>query len=481
MPVFGLFKRDKHKPQPQSYTPYKQSKSSDGEADAASIIETVESSYLHSPSSPGSPLAHSIANNVYGNSPLAPSASSSKIRLGFRRKKSSNFVHVEKDDIPPVLPPIPRPPYSPSAHSEPDIERIRPPAKGALFSAYGDPQGAFSTRSLPNSRLPLHSRNNSRDAASADNLNSPEAPPPRPQSAKKSGLFAWAQRDRKKSQPSSSRPPERPPPRPSLDLNNVSASSSQGYNSDSFNLKSFRHVGPTDHPPELPLPRPPSALSMLDLPPARPRGNSVASDSSQRISVAAFRDAARRNNSPSPSVPRPPSRTELSSSRLDVSSSRPSMGLRPDMAGGSTSSLKPSPVRSSALRTASSDGSSSASESESEDSEDEDEGTLRPKRGDTVTARSPRSPNSPFKAANSSTEMGQRMRVPAPGPARVARTTLGHGELDVRRGEVRSADLLTLKKSNLSASALQSNAATDRPSTMMALGSSGTCISLCAV
>lgn len=475
MPILGgLFsRRDKHKLQPQSYAPYKQSNSSDGDADSASIVETVESSLPNSPSSLGSPPVPRSGNPVYGNSPLA---SSSKIKLGFRRKKSSNFVHVEKHDIPNAsspLPAIPRPAYSPSAFSEPDVDRFRPPAKGALFSAYGDPQGALSTRSLPSNKPASHSRSNSRDVVSADNLSSADIPPPQQQPSKKSGgLFSWA-RDRKKSQPSASRTPERPPPRPSLDLNAASSPGSHGYDSDSFNLKAFRHVGPAESPvSELPVPRPPSALSgTFNTPPARPRGDSVASDASQRISVAAFREAAaRRNNSPSPTVTRPPSRGELSSSRLDVSSSRPSMGLRPGMGAVSSTSPKPSPkpspARISTLRPASDD--SSLSESEDEDSEDDEEGTLRPNRGDTVTQR-----NLGPKAAASSSELGHRLRVPAPGPERVARATLGREEADIKRAEIKSADLASLTKGNASTSALQANAVMERPSTMLALASSG--------
>ncbi|KAH8094697.1 hypothetical protein BXZ70DRAFT_354120 [Cristinia sonorae] len=461
MPILGLFsKRDKRKLQPQAYTPFHQhSNSSDGDADSISNSEPVDSSIPTSPSSYGSPHVRG-ANPVYGNSPLATAASSSKLKLGFRRKKSSTFVYVDKADIPsdsqlPLQ-------QSPGALSETDI---RPPARGALFSAYGDPHGAFSTRSLPGHQLSPHSRTNSRDVASVDNLPSPNQPSQQPQ--KKSGLFSWVQRDRKKSQPSAPRAPERLPPRPSLDLNTV-ASSSHNYNSDSFNLKSFRHVGPSASDPaspELPVPRPPSALSGSYMtPPARPRGNSVASDSSQRISVAAFREAAKRAHSPSPIVARPPSRTELASPRLEVSSSRPSLGLRQGVNGtASTSSLKPSPVRQSALR--SSSGDSSSDESEEEESEGEEDGTLRPSRGrDTITQRSPGA------KSTASSELGHRLRVPAPGPARVARSALGHGEVDA--GNSRAADFG--RNSSVSgSSALQSNATMERPSTMLALASSG--------
>ena len=105
------------------------------------------------------------------------------------------------------------------------------------------------------------------------------------------GLFSWA-RDRKKSRP----PP--PPPLPR----------SSEFKGDSFNLRAFRHVSGPDTAPSTPALD--DDITPLDLPPARPRprGDSVASDTSQRVSVAAFREMqARRSQAGSPS-PQPSSR-----------------------------------------------------------------------------------------------------------------------------------------------------------------------------
>ncbi|THH30237.1 hypothetical protein EUX98_g3961 [Antrodiella citrinella] len=398
MPILGLFsKRDKHKHQPQPYAPYKHSTSSEGDADSSSVVETAESSLPNSPLSPGSPPRRG-PNPVYGNSPLNGAASSSKIKLGFRRKKSSNFVHVERSDVP-SLPPVPHPPTSPSAHSEPDVERFRPPpAKGALFSAYGDSPGALSTRSLPvNNKAASHTRTNSRDVVSADNVSCNDNPPPTQPAKKSGGLFGWAHRDRKKSQPAALQEPAQPPPRPSLDTRGGSTPISQAYNSDSFNLKSFRHVGPPETS-ELQLPRPPSSMSTFSV-------------QTQYMTP-----------------PLPSEKLLLAEITLPahMSSSRPSMGMRT--------------------------GDSSSDDSEYEASEDDEDGTLRPKRGDTITGRNPKS-----KATTPSSELGHRLRVPAPGPERVARTTLGHGETD------------TKPRSNFTVG----QTADERPSTLLALASSG--------
>jgi len=183
----------------------------------------------------------------------------SKLRLTFGRKKTSE---VDTRSHPTRT--------STDTHSA-DVRRLRPPpSRSAIFAAYGDPSGALSTRSLP--------------AESASD------PPRRP------SLFAWGN-------PSPSSPPSE---------SSTIAAYDSPRNSDahSFNLKSFRHVRP-------PSPTNLSSSSLAPpLPRPRPRGASVNSDSSQRISVAAFREAqARRSTagspvpdfrSPSPNPPMPP-------------------------------------------------------------------------------------------------------------------------------------------------------------------------------
>ncbi|KAI0082132.1 hypothetical protein K474DRAFT_1703150 [Panus rudis PR-1116 ss-1] len=418
MTLLSLFsKRDKQPKQPKQPN---SSKASTSEAD--STEDYVLPNAARTPALPNGPYS----------SPVATSASSSKLRLGFSRKKST--YHVQVDDGSP-LPPPPFP-YSPSAKSEPDHESLRPPlSKSALFSSYGDSPSALSTRSLPTQ--PSHSRKNSRDLSSVDSQSVPDASPnpgkkPAGKSAGKSGgLFSW-HRERNKSKAAE------PPPEPEVDLS-----------SSSFNLKSFRHIG-ADHPSN-DIPRPPSALSSpFNTPPLRPRGNSVASDSSQRISVAAFREmAARRNNSPSPSL-RPPSRTDLS--RLDTSPR-----LRPNMPS------KKSPMRSSSALALSIDStseeSSDSSESESEDSAGS--ATLRPGRNKTIRQRA---------ASKATSELGHKVVPSAAPPMRAAKSTIGHGEggsssqASPTARVQRTPSIYSRARASVSTSALQPNAAARRAS-----------------
>lgn len=145
----------------------------------------------------------------------------------------------------------------------------------------------------------------------------------------------------------------------------------------SFNLRSFRHVLP-DHPPESPQGSSPTQTAPKSslTPPARPRGASVASsDSSQRISVAAFREAqARRSStnltsgSPSPTIrPLSVANSSVSDLALTKQTSRPTRSGTPSAPPMPTqrpvSSFKqPVPKRLS----------SSSDASSSEDSESED-------------------------------------------------------------------------------------------------------------
>lgn len=265
-------------------------------------------------------------NSVYLNA----GASTSKLKLAFRRKKSNIGLR------PPALSTtyLQTPALDPFASTR-SADVIRPPpSRSELFGAFGNGEGAQSTRSLPNVS---HTRTESHDSS-----RTAIAPPP---VVKKSGgLFSWA-RERKKS--------KAPPP------------PTQAETDASFNLKSFRHVqvdSPTDDPG-------------FPIPPARPRGDSVTSESSQRISVAAFREMqARRSaaNSPTPSAsPRP---TPISDNHGRTGS--PNLQPPKNYVTGSSSqtSLKQPaprvampPTRKSMLR------SSSSSESPSEESNSDDE------------------------------------------------------------------------------------------------------------
>lgn len=407
------------------------------------------------------------ATNGPYNGPPAAAASTSKLRQAFARKKSPTLL----DGVPrlplassPSTSPPPVP-YSPSILSDSvnDDHSFRPPpSKSSIFSAYADPKGALSTRSLPANRPNYyHSRNHSssREAASVD-VHALEPPPPLPQPVPKSGgLFAWAHRGRKKSKPSN--PPPQPPPHSLQSL-------SVDLSSDSFNLKSFRHVGGASDPSAAPislLPHPPSFLANSNnttntnsfnpqpttIPHARPRGDSIVSvDSAQRVSVAAFREMAARsrNNSPSPSL-RPPSTTDLARlPPLDHAHSanshlhghgqthghlRPGGGIRPPVLSTRSSIAN---ALFTSTDTESETESSDPAISDQDDSEaEEDEGaeeTLRPKRNGTITQRSPGMGKGRV-GGKASSEMGHRaLRTPPSAPTsatrRVAKSALGHGD-----------------------------------------------------
>lgn len=200
------------------------------------------------------------------------------MKLPFKRSKSKvNLATVDTPSPTDLL-------YSPSPHfstqSEPPHSPLTPPQKSAVFGGYGDSGNALSTKSLPNvNRARSESHETVRTTTPAT-------------AGKKSGggLFSWV-RDRKKSKAP-------PPPLPSE------------LNGDSFNLRAFRHVGGYGTAPG------PDDSAPLELPPARPRprGDSVASDSSQRVSVAAFREMqARRSQADSPT----PQSASRSSTQVD--------------------------------------------------------------------------------------------------------------------------------------------------------------------
>ena len=212
---------------------------------------------------------------------LPAAASSGKLKLPFRRKP---VARPEPKDTPVVSLNDARSPYLSSVMSD-SGHGLPPPRKSTLFSVYSDSH--HSVHSLPN-ESPSHVHPDTHTRLSSD------VPPAGQQLKKSPGLFSWA-RERTKSKPL--------PPSSSMSP----STSSSVDDSSSFNLKSFRHVraDPATSPEKSPQP---SSNSLL--PPARPRprGDSVASDASQRISVAAFREAQARSraNSPAPSF-RPPS------------------------------------------------------------------------------------------------------------------------------------------------------------------------------
>ncbi|KAJ3498650.1 hypothetical protein NLJ89_g10193 [Agrocybe chaxingu] len=231
----------------------------------------------------------------------------------------------------------------------PDLRRLRPPpSRSAIFGAYGDPGSALSTRSLPNE-------------TSLTTSNTPPSPPSA-QPHKRPSLFPWTK--------SSSSATSLPPTSPSKSLPHVLDSPSNADNG-SFNLKSFRHIRPPS-----PTRSTNGSNASLAAPIPRPRGTSINSDASQRISVAAFREAQARRSmagSPSPSFRDPspargaPGRSMTPEDRIGRSSPRPSR---------STPSMPKAGVQQ-RRRSSLAVGTTSESEAESSGEEDSDDETMR--------------------------------------------------------------------------------------------------------
>ncbi|KAF9647471.1 hypothetical protein BDM02DRAFT_3247810 [Thelephora ganbajun] len=237
-------------------------------------------------------------NTIYQNA----AASSSKMKLPFRRSKSK--VNLAATDTPFSTNLANTSPQF-STQSESPHSPLTPPQKSAVFSGYGDSGNALSTKSLPNVN---HTRSESHETVK---IVAPAS------AGKKSagGLFSWA-RDRKKS--------KAPPPPPPSEVKE-----------ESFNLRAFRHVGGPDTAPCLD-----DTTTLLELPPARPRprGDSVASDSSQRVSVAAFREMqARRSQAGSPN----PQSTSRPSTQVDNLLRSGSPSLKPPASSIPTSHNQP--------------------------------------------------------------------------------------------------------------------------------------------
>ncbi|KAF8492732.1 hypothetical protein F5888DRAFT_869642 [Russula emetica] len=330
------------------------------------------------------------SHNVYPLSSNGASTSTTKLKMPFRRKQSALASNNLKSTISQtsVLPTVPpKEPHKSSVDSSVSVSPslLPPPSRSAIFGSYADPHNALSTRSLPQGVPTFHPRRNSHDVPQDyETMSNPDSHTNlQTKQTNKGSLFSWARpRGRTKSKaslPSLSAPVLTLPP------------------TDSFNLKAFRHV-------TSPTPGTPPSSSASDkepIPRRRPRGDSFASDASQRISVAAFREAqARRSatNSPVPSLPG--DRESFPSSQ--VGNHRRSAFVTPPSvlkAGSQARSPLPSrpptrspPVRSSTapLSFATSTTTSSDSSEEGE-SESEEEATLRPRRKRTITSRSAQS------------------------------------------------------------------------------------------
>ena len=289
---------------------------------------------VHAPATPAQADRSSVYPSITSSPSAASTASSSKLRLPFSRKRqpppaaatSTTSVNtaasqaVAQRDCHPA----PRPPFADRERTSTasdgeltDSRRLRPPpSKSAIFAAYADPQGALSTRSLPNDAPQPFSLPDS----GMPSLPSDCSPQPAPVSPPRKSFFSWG-RSPSPAPVAKTKSKSTSPPQPVQD---PKADSGVEVSNSSFNLKSFRHVGPSsplDSQASLPVPSP--------SPLARPRGTSVG-DPSQRISVAAFREAqARRSSMVDSPVPSLRSSSPLGTSPIQEPGGRASPRLGP--------------------------------------------------------------------------------------------------------------------------------------------------------
>ncbi|KAG6334651.1 hypothetical protein ID866_4433 [Astraeus odoratus] len=378
----GIFKRDKQSSSrnpPSSHAP---ATTDSAPPVATAVKQSLDTDYVFPDKSAARPAP------IYSG---PPGASSSKLKLPFRRNRqahppdtpdASSPVVVSLNDVPPLS----------SVVSDPGHGLPAPPSKSSIFGVYNG-RNSHSTHSIanryssssqfPTDTLSTASITDAPSEAHASTCTSQSNHPP-----KKSGLFSWARQRTKSKAPEPPSTISSPP------------TSSSGAGDSTFNLKAFRHVSSGSLVSAPSVHAEASTVTDDPLPPPRlrPRGDSAASDSSQRISVAAFREAqARRSraNSPVPSF-RPPSAADTL--RLDTNANG---GGRKRASTASAVSGMESPLstRNSAALLSSSRPNSSAvqsssdsDESESEDDEDVDsdgEPIKKPSRERTITRRGP--------------------------------------------------------------------------------------------
>ena len=338
---------------------------SDSNSHSPTAEYIIPSKYV--PSSPnGNP---SVPDTLYS----AQAPSSSKLRLPFRRGRSdlstsetfpTHSFYASRTST-----------GSDLSNADQRSNRSPPPSKSAIFAA-SYPQGALSTRSLPNESAPQY-------PSFSSAVSDPPTPQP-PKLVKSQGgnsFFPWSKSFQKpRTKPKDianvkvdALPLRAPVPR---DPDNSSASS--------FNLKSFRHI-------RAPSPPIPPSDPPLPVPSPRPRGGSKASEVNPRISVAAFREVQSRRSTaelPVPSIKERESRNNSpvdvpqansstpSRSAPDLYSRSPNSSLRPDLAGARRSTASPAPRLSAAtVSTFRGSGSGYVETTEDEDEENESSDT----------------------------------------------------------------------------------------------------------
>lgn len=453
MAILGLFaKKSKAKPAASTSSSNSAATPNDG-ASSESFVLSPPSATVPSLGNGFSDYASSSASLVSGGSPK-------KSLFGFSRKSPAPAA--------PTSPPV-RPYARPSGDGKLSTDKLSLDLGSSFSSSQLQPSILPSFHQASSSpSLGRSSVFDASDRSDVEHVPKAKATEPVPKSS--GGLFGW--RERKKSKPQ--RPEVILPP-----------------SDDSFNLKSFRHVGPQPSPEQ--KSKSPTQTSPQSLvPPARPRprGSSVAStDSSQRISVAAFREAQARRSS------------------TNLASASPSPTIRPVSVAGSVSSIpdvplpKPRPVRTPGLasqspargsRSISGHGpsmESSSSDASSEESESEDYSPSRSRsrlsRQRTVTKRSYRAssdlghntirPGVSHHQQSSSTrsELGHGSHTRAqPSPSRGPPPSAFQKTYDATVG-TRSFSLYRRQQASHSTSDLNPNAAAKRASTLVEANNRG--------
>ncbi|KAH9070730.1 hypothetical protein EDB83DRAFT_2517874 [Lactarius deliciosus] len=439
---------------------------------------SLDTDYVLADADSPPPLPAKVAYPIASSSSASgASSSTTKLKIPFRRKQSTSSklsTTTAQSSVPPVPATKELHKFSIDSSLSDSPSLHPPPSRSVIFGSHADPHNTLSTRSLPQDSPFTHSRQDSADTArNYETMSNPDSHmpsysplhPPKPSS--KGGLFAWARpRGRTKSKPSTPAPPSLQP-----------QSSTPPPPADSFNLKSFRHVTPSlstspnpDSPP----------LDTLD-PPVRPRprGDSFASDSSQRISVAAFREVqARRSatNSPVPSLPGDRD-SGVASGQVRSRKRSSTLGTPPPLLNTGSQPRLPvarsPPPRSSTAPLFLSVGmtSSESSEEEESDSDDEEEATLRPNRKRTVTSRSTGGTQSELGhrtspvAAISSARSDVGHGVHPASPSRLAAPSSQHPpSLDDPGESSRASSVYSRARASVSASALVPEAAVNRAS-----------------
>ena len=378
------------------------------------ISEQIEGSQLsleteYILADPDSPTKSS---SIYplGSAPSHATASTTKIRMPFRKKKSTS-TEVLPPSVQSIAPPrsMPKEPQKSSVESSlSDSPSLRPPpSRSAIFGSYADPHNAMSTRSLPQD-VPFAQSGQS-SPRNYETMSNPDSHVTSPTAlsydqSSKGGMFAWA------------RPRPRTKSKASVPDSSI-RSSPAPLPADSFNLKSFRHVTPSasqsPNPDLASSSRPPhqSATSR-----SRTRDNSFASDSSQRIPVAAFREVqARRSAAGSPVPSLPGDRDTFVSGQVRARRPSSALGTPPPLPTSEPqtplSASRSPPTRSSTASLYIPNSMTSSESSDGDESESEKGDTLRPNRQRTATNRATRS------------ELGHR----SPPIFSAARSDVGHG------------------------------------------------------